>query len=64
MSARGWVNHRIGTFTLDVAWDVEAGTVTALYGPSGAGQIAHIARHRRSGASRSGTDRIGWSSRL
>ena len=38
MSARGWVKHRIGTFTLDVAWDVEAGTVTALYGPSGAGK--------------------------
>ena len=38
MSARGWVRHGIGSFELDVAWDVEAGTVTALYGPSGAGK--------------------------
>ena len=38
MSARGWVKHRIGTFSLDVAWNVEAGSVTALYGPSGAGK--------------------------
>ncbi len=38
MSARGWVRHRIGAFSLDVAWNVDAGTVTALYGPSGAGK--------------------------
>ena len=38
MSARGWVRHRIGTFSLDVSWDVEAGSVTVLYGPSGAGK--------------------------
>ena len=38
MSARGWVRHRVGTFSLDVSWDVEAGTVTVLYGPSGAGK--------------------------
>ena len=38
MSARGWVRHRIGAFSLDVAWSVDSGAVTALYGPSGAGK--------------------------
>ena len=38
MSARGWIKHRIGAFSLDVSWDVEPGTVTVLYGPSGAGK--------------------------
>ncbi len=38
MRARGWVKHRIASFSLDVAWDVDVGTVTVLYGPSGAGK--------------------------
>ena len=38
MSARGWVRHHIGAFSLDVSWEVEPGTVTVLYGPSGAGK--------------------------
>lgn len=50
MSARGWIRHRIGAFSLDVSWDVEPETVTVLYGPSGAGKsltlraIAGLAR--------------------
>ena len=44
MSVQARIRHRLGTFSLDVAFDAPDGAVTALFGPSGAGKtsIVHI----------------------
>ena len=34
----GWARHRIGDFRLDTAWDAPSGSVTVLFGASGAGK--------------------------
>ncbi len=34
----GWARHRIGNFMLDTAWDAPSGSVTVLFGASGAGK--------------------------
>ena len=36
--AEGWVRHRLGSFSLDVAWSVPPGEVLSLFGPSGSGK--------------------------
>ncbi len=35
---RGWLQYRIGEFSLDARWEVEAGQLLTLFGPSGAGK--------------------------
>jgi molybdate transport system ATP-binding protein len=34
----GWVRHRVGDFELNTSWDVAPGSVTVLFGRSGAGK--------------------------
>ena len=34
----GWARHRIGDFELDISWDAPIGSVTVLFGRSGAGK--------------------------
>lgn len=38
MTTRGWFHYQVGSFTLEMTWDVAPGTVTVLFGPSGGGK--------------------------
>ena len=50
---KGWVDCRVGSFELEVEWNIEPGEVLVLFGPSGAGKtttlraIAGLLRPRR-----------------
>ena len=37
-ATRGWAICRLGTFTLDISWEVTPARILALFGPSGAGK--------------------------
>ena len=37
-AAQGWVKCRVGTFTLDMAWEAPPAQILTLFGPSGAGK--------------------------
>ena len=36
--SRGWIQYRVGQFSLAAQWEVEAGQLLTLFGPSGAGK--------------------------
>jgi len=40
--SRGWVRCRLGGFSLEADWSVEAGRVLVLFGPSGAGKTTTL----------------------
>jgi ABC-type sulfate/molybdate transport systems ATPase subunit len=39
---KGWVNCRLGDFTLDVQWEVPAGSILVLFGASGSGKTTAL----------------------
>ena len=40
--SQGWVQHRLGSFKLDVHWRVEEGQAAAIVGPSGSGKTTTL----------------------
>ncbi len=38
IQSRGWIKYQVGGFVLEARWEVEAGQVLTLFGPSGAGK--------------------------
>ena len=38
----GWVNCRVGDFSLEATWEVPPGQVLVLFGPSGAGKTTTL----------------------
>ena len=40
--AKGWITCRVGSFTLETAWEVSPGQVLVLFGPSGAGKTTTL----------------------
>jgi len=52
-NSRGWIECRLGDFTLEADWDIAPGEVQVLFGPSGSGKtttlraIAGLVRPRR-----------------
>ena len=42
LMSRGWVQCRLGGFSLEIDWSIETGQVLVLFGPSGAGKTTAL----------------------